>query len=76
MFGVVAVHETGGCETALFGSEKDTVDCAEETGVVGRDEEDEGGDQDRGVEEVAGFVGLDEAAEVIAVALKQKYKYA
>ncbi|KFY20787.1 hypothetical protein V493_07621 [Pseudogymnoascus sp. VKM F-4281 (FW-2241)] len=44
--GVVAVDEPGAGEAAFFGREEDAVHGAEEAGVVGRDEEDEGGDED------------------------------
>ncbi|KFY10767.1 hypothetical protein V492_04859, partial [Pseudogymnoascus sp. VKM F-4246] len=54
--GVVAVDEAGGGEPAFFGREQDAVHGAEEARVVGGDEEDEGGDEDGGVEGVAGFV--------------------
>lgn len=66
--GVVAVDEAGGGETAFFGGQEDAVHGAQEAGVVGGDEEDEGGDEDGGVEGVAAFVGLHEELEGLAVA--------
>ena len=68
LFGIVAVDQAGGGQAAFFGGEEDGVHGAQETGVVGGDEEDEGGDEDAGVEEVAAFIALDEAPEVWAVA--------
>lgn len=68
--GVVAVHEPGGREAALLRGQQDAVDGADEARVVGRDEEDERRDEDRGVEQVAALVGLGEAAQRRRVAAR------
>lgn len=66
---IVAVDKASRSKAAAFRGEQDAVHRAEEAGVIGRDEKDEGSDEDRGVEDIARFVGLLEAMHLRGVAV-------
>lgn len=67
--GVVAVDEACAGEAALLGREEDAVEGVGEARVARGDEEDEGGDEDGGVEEGVVFVALAKALELRVVSL-------
>jgi hypothetical protein len=65
--GVVAVDEAGAGEAALLGREEDAVEGVGEARVARGYEEDEGGDEDGGIEEGVVFVALAEVLELCVV---------
>jgi hypothetical protein len=67
LLSIVAVDKTSGCQPTFFRRHDDAVHGSEESGVVGRYEEYERGDEDRGVEEIAALVALDKATKVMTV---------
>lgn len=70
--GVVTVDEACAGEAALLGREKDAVEGVGEARVARGDEEDEGGDEDGGVEQGVVFVALAEVLELCVVSFTTK----
>jgi hypothetical protein len=68
MLGVISVDESGGCQATFLRRHEDAIHGSEEARIVWRDEEYERSNEDRRIEEIAGLVALNKAAEIVAVA--------
>jgi hypothetical protein len=66
---IITIHQTSAGETTLIRGQHDPVHGIEETGVVGGNKKDEGGNEDRRVEHGGALVALDETFHVLVVPL-------